>query len=442
MKIMIGVHFLFVAFFMHSVVFSQSKFHGEMTKENLTSNFFEIIEKREYRFAPGILRIPTEQQLQDLTVTWNQPAIDVLERYCTISGTLRTLNDQGMLVPIDWQQMIGIRFAVQAGATPDWSRAIDIKTAMKEVVFASEDGSFEAKFDLWNIESRLDEKREFQVGISLAEQAEIDGETLCVVYSSSAPVLEQSVDVLHIPPPAEIPPIVRTIAKVSSFPSAGANAVDLIRVANSLRLLGKEEALKAMEHYYVLSQIDKAPNQTRILYALAVCIFEPADPEGSIPDWSHYPSFADDAPFQNRETTLPHQDWPRLPIEILDNCPWVYGDAFIDRLDEADEKFFDWLRKRAVLRDVPLKPVENPIETVSVLLQEPRIQELDSSKQDLQERLRFQAYLMVKHLFQPFPQKRSGNRALEANWDELRLQAQELGLHWNERDNEYQLRQR
>lgn len=421
-----------------SLGYAQSCFHGEEISAD--SGYANLVwwDKREYRYADGILRIPTHQELQNLFVQWNKPAVDMLERFCTLSGTLSTPNSQGKLEPIPWQQMIGVHLAIQAGAKPDWSKGTDYQTALGEAVLVNEDGTFVAKFDLWDLESRLDDVRNFQVGISLAQQSLTEHGTLSIDYRSSAPVLEQSLSMLTIPVPAELPPLIRAIAEISNFPSDGADSVDLIRVANALRLLGKDETLQVMEQYQEISRVENAPFQTRVLYALCVCLFEPADPEGKMTEWSSMPTFIH-SDFRKQNNPKLRSDWPRLPIEIYDNCPWAFDDNGM--LYEVDDELLDWFRKNAVLRETALKPVDNPFEAIAQLIEEPRFKKLDDHDRSIaSSHLRKQAHSMVRHLFPPYLVEDLDKAEAEAIWNQLRSQAKMSGLHWNDDAQTYQFK--
>lgn len=438
LRFIISIHYFLAFSLAGSLSYSQSCFHGEEISEDTGYANLVWWDKREYRYVPGILRIPTERQLQHLSVQWNEPKIDALERFCTLSGTLSTPNPEGNLAPIHWQQMIGVHLAIRAGATPDWSQGTDYRTAMGEAVLVNEDGTFAAKFDLWYCETRLDDLRDFQVGISLAKQTLTEQGTLSIDYRSSAPVLEQSLSLLTIPTPAQLPPLVRAIAQISNFPSDGADSVDLIRVANALRLLGKEEALKVMEQYQELSRVENAYYQTRVIYALCICLFEPVDPDGKLTEWRSMPTFIH-SPFQKQNYPNLRSDWPRLPIEIYENCPWVYDDS--SPLSEVDDRLLDWFRENTVLREAPLKPVDNPFETIAQLIEEPRFKRLDERERSIaSDCLKKQAHSMVRYLFPPYLVEDLSDEEAEAIWNQLRTQAKVSGLHWNDDTQSYALR--
>lgn len=441
-KYKIALLLLSAVCFHSSLSYAQADFNGDPISGSEGFHGYVWYKQRNIEFEKNVLCIPTKEEIQNLAVEWNPPTIDLLERFCVISGTLRTQNEKGLLKPIHWQQMIGVHIAVKPGSTPDWSRGTDFRTAMGDAVMVQENGTFEVRFDLRDCKPRLTNERNLQIGISLAKQTVIDGQTLSILYESSAPVLDQSLAVVTIPLPSEVSPIVRAIAEVASFPSDDANALDLIRVSNRLRDLGKDEALKAMEEYRKLSLIDGSEYQTRILYALGICIFEPADPEDQIPFSGSLPQFLPGVDLENNNNPNVRHDWPRLPIEIYSNCPWVLGSDFQDILFDSYTQFhLRWFRNYAVLRETPLKPVEDPFETIEQLLREPKFKKLEENTyNDVAKNLKRQVYSMVRHLYPPLPLDDVDEPEIVAYWELLRSKAKTSGLHWNTEAQAYQFK--
>lgn len=439
-----SVPFLFLTFavFFYSEGYSQSHFHGKHISGSVGFEGYVWYEDREYEYEEGILKVPTEEERDNIAVEWNLPTVDPLDRFCTLSGTLRTKNSKGLLIPIYWQQMIAVHLAIKAGVQPDWTRGTDFRTAMGEVAMVQQDGTFEVILELNNCKPRLGELRELQAGISLPQQTVRRKGNLMIEYRSSAPVLDNSLTILQIPAPAEIPPILREIARVSHFPSDDAHAVHLIQVANSLRQLGKDEALKALEQYQELSMVEGYPRQTRILCALALSIFEPADPEMSMILLNgNFSGIAERALSQQGDVST-RREWPRFPIEIVDGMPWLYSSDYQDLLfDSYSKDHLKWFRQHCIIRETPLKPVKNPLEAVESMLKEPRFQQLDPNhRREAEKLLKRQAYSMVRDLFPPLPLDDVDEPEVESHWDNLFSIAKSSALYWSEDEQAYKLK--
>lgn len=313
---------------------------------------------------------------------------------------------------------------------------MDPASVMSKEAKVNRDGTFRATFDLRECHPRFREFRQLQVGVSLAQQTFIDPDKLLIELKSSSPVLKQSVKMLTIPANRELPEILRLINDANGWPDRDSSAVDLIRAANALRKLGRDEAIQAMEDYRQLATAPTANldiEEAYVIYGLVQCAFEPADPNENLPS-PKYSMFLD-----SRRRSVPFAAWPRDPMEIHEDIPWLLGRGFGGTgLPWDPQSDLTWLRRHGVLRDTPLRPADNPLASAARLMQEPRFAMLpEDTRKTATSQLKEQAWAMVADLISPDDKDRWNDADVARNWDELCEASKTLGLHWDESAQAY-----
>lgn len=430
--------FICLTFCVTNFVSAQSDFYGKSTSGSEGFEGYVWYHERTYKFEKGVLRVPSEKQLENLAVQWNEPKIDVLERFCTISGKLLTRNDKGLLEPISWQQTIGVHLGRQPGAKPDWSQGTQFETSLGSAEVVNQDGTFQASFDLRSCKPRLENIRELQVGLALAEQTIVEPGVLSVSFRSSSPVLKQSLKMIKIPEPVELPPIIRLIQRASDWPENDPSPIQLIRASNSLRKLTKREVLQALTEYWRLCMSEFPDTfETFIIFGLVQCVFEPADPSLRLPA----PGYLANIPSPTGGRGI--LDWPRSPMEIHEDIPLLIGHSYgISGPPFGTSLALDWVNKYGVICETPLRPADNPLIAMNRLMKEPRFQRLEEdSRATFRSQLQEQAYAMVADLLPPIPiDADSDEPDLDQHWNKLLEDAQSLGLHWDEDKQMYAIK--
>ena len=384
------------------------------------------------------LRLPDDGRLSQLEVEWKEVVVEELGNYCTISGCIQTKSDVGQWEPIDWQQYIGVHLNQEPLATPDWSGGVDPASVMSKEAKVDRDGTFRADFDLRECHPRFREFRQLQVGVSLAQQTFIDPDQLIIELNSSFPVLKRSVRMLTIPVNKELPEILRLINDANGWPDRDSSAVDLIRAANALRKLGRDEAIQAMEDYRRLVMAPDAEldiMEAYVIYGLIQCAFEPADPNENLPS-PKYLMFLD-----SRTRSVPFAAWPRDPMEIYEDIPWLLGKGvMLGGVPWDPQSDLTWLRRHGVLRDTPLRPADNPLASAVRLMQEPRFAMLpEDIRKTATSQLKEQAWAMVADFLPPVEKNSWGETDVEGKWDALFAASEMLGLHWDESAQAYSI---
>ena len=390
------------------------------------------------RFEKGILRLPDNNRLSDLEIQWSEVIVEDLGNFCTISGCIRTKNEAGQLEPIDWQQYIAVHLNKEPRSTPDWSGVVDSESVSSEQAKVNRDGTFRATFDLRKCNEKFGSIREVQAGISLAQQKSSDFEILSIQIKSTFPVLEQSITMLNVPLNKELPEIIRLINRATHWPDSNTSAVDLIRVSNALRKLNRDEAIQAMEDYrQLILAHDSAFDifESYILYGIIQCAFEPADPNVRLPSPKYLRSL------DGWRRSIPIEPWPRDPMEIHEDIPWLLGrDVALGGLPFDPLRDLVWLRRHGVLRDSPMRPADNPLESAERLMKEPRFAMLsEDTRATATSQLKEQAWAMVADLLPPIRKNTWGNTDVEGNWKKLLKASKTIGLYWDESTQTYSI---
>jgi hypothetical protein len=134
--------------------------------------------------------------------------------------------------------------------------------------------------------------------------------------------------------------------------------------------------------------------------------------------------------------------WPRDPMEISDDIPWLLGHGLgLGGVPWDPLTDLVWLRRHGVLRDSPLRPADNPLESAERLMNEPRFVRLSAStKKIAQNQLKEQAHAMVADLLQPIGKNRWGEIDVEANWEQLLEESKTIGLFWDGENQSYAIK--
>lgn len=390
------------------------------------------------KFEKGVLRLPDANKLSRVEIHWTEVIIDDLGNFCTIVGRVLIKNDAGQLEPIDWQQSISVHLNKEPLATPDWSGGVNSETVSSDFVQVSRDGTFRATFDLRECDKKFGRLRDLQAGVSLAQQTSDDLQTLVIRIQSTVPVLVHSIKMLTVPESKELPEIIRLIDHANSWPDSDSNAVDLIRAANELRKLSRDEAIQAMEDYLHMVGATAAAfdfEESYVLYGIIQCAFEPANPNDQLPPPKYFRSLYD------WRRSFPFGPWHRDPMEIHEDIPWLLGKPVALGGVPWDPKTdLVWLRRHGVLRDSPLRPADNPLESAERLMKEPRWAMLPEDTRTIaSSQLKEQAWAMVGDLLPVIPKNALDRYDVDTNWEELLRTSKKIGLFWDETAQAYAL---
>lgn len=414
---------------------AQGDFWGRGTSMSGGSRGDQWHHQESREFDPAILRLADEERLSRLTVEWTDARLDELGHTLTVSGRLLVTNEDGAKASIDWQQVVAVILAKAPGVKADWSAGTDSDVALHDSVPVESDGTFSVSFDLRECGGPLTETREIQAGLSLARQTSPGPDRLSIRVDSSCPVLEQSIQMLQVPPAEELPEIIRLIDRANGWPDDDSSAVDLIRAANALMKMPREKAIQALENYTRMWG-DDFHDEAYVVYGLIQCAFEPASQEEKLPAPKYLRSLVDE---DSLEQALL---WPREPMEICDDIPWLLGGyVALGGVPWHPGTDIDWLKRYGVLRDAPLRPADNPLEAADRLMKEPRFLQLpEHSQEESRIELMRQSYAMVAGLLPPIPDDGWDRPDVETHWPMLLEASRTAGLKWDPNKEEYTVR--
>lgn len=384
---------------------------------SLTNNYEDI---RNYADRPD------EQTLNKLAVEWQKPEVDALGNFCTIRGqVLMTDKDRKPRKPINWFQGVTVYLGTAPDDKPDWSKGMDQTDALTSSVVTEPAGKFQACIDLRKAKYDRAQVRSFQFGLALAKH-EGNKTRQKVVWSSQAPALPSSVQMLTIPAAPELSRELALINRACNWPFADPNGVDLIRAVNALQPLGKERALAVLENYLHLAS---SFQDGEIVFWIIRLLFEPIQLGDRIPS----PMIA--VILDDRK--LPEaRSWPLNPMAIHNDVPFMLGQQIgMSGVPEQPSSHIRWARLQGVVRDKPLAPAANPLAAAEAILESRRFKALDQfSHDEAIQALRSQALAMVKGLVPPLAEN---SKADDAQWKSRLKAAADAGIHWDTKREQF-----
>lgn len=212
--------------------------------------------------------------------------------------------------------------------------------------------------------------------------------------------------------------------------------MELIRAANELRKLSRDEAIQAMEDYRQMVMANDAAfdfEESYVLYGIIQCAFEPANPNEQLPSPKCLRSL------YGWRRSFPFGPWHRDPMEIHEDIPWLLGKPVgLGGVPWDPKTDLVWLRRHGVLRDSPLRPADNPLESAERLMNEPRWAILPEDTRTIaSSQLKEQAWAMVGDLLPPIPKNAWDGYDVDRNWEELLRTSKKSGLFWDEAAQAY-----
>ena len=375
---------------------------------------------------------PDESTLQSMRVQWEQPVVDPLGNFCTIRGQLQIPADNPEpMKPIEWFQGLTVYMARQPAAKPNWSRGITEQDALEHTTVVQGSGTFEVSLDLRKAVRDRQAEQSFQFGLAWARHSVLQNGRQRVEWSSNAPVVASSIEMLNIPAG---PPLSRELELINSaagWPFSNPDGVALIRAVNALQKLPKDEALRVLEEFISLTNDFEYFDDQEVVFWIVRLLFEPVRLDERIPT----PMIA--VYLVGGEFGEDFADaylWPLNPMELVDDIPFMVGMRFgMGGMPEHPSSHIEWARRHCVMRDAPLRPTNNPLAAADKLLNSRKFARLneDMTRQST-ELIRAHAMAMVASNLQPLPERRRDRAEAQADWEERRKEAAKVGVKWDE----------
>lgn len=354
------------------------------------------------RFEPrGFAPRPDRPMLESLNVIWHTPKVDKLGNFCEISGEIRIFKGEaGAMKPVDWFQGASVYMAKQPGLTPQWNRGIRLKSAIFETCVVGGSGKFDVRMDLRKTQYDRDKPQSFQFGLALATHTE-SGEFEDVVWSSRAPALKSTLQLVQVPAAPRVSHELALINRASQWPYHNFDGVNLIRAVNALRALEKERALETLEEFVKLT--DEPPydqGERDIVFWIIHLLFEPSRLQQRV----RPPAVNGHIGVELSESP----NWPLAPLDLVDDVPFMVGQGGGSTgIPEHPSSRIEWARRHCVLRDEPLRPTRDPIAAAEILLNSAKFRKLGDFWGPITERhIQSQALAMIKELMRPMLQRR------------------------------------
>jgi hypothetical protein len=388
----------------------------------------------------GVLqKLPEKVEASAVAVKWFNPTIDELGQVCTISGKLLMGQKVENREPMKSPQFVAVHLSITPGKTPNWSKGVDSDTVDSNFCQLDDGGKFKVRFDLRPLKLASARSRNVQVGATLARQSLSKSGTLTVRLTSDIPVPKNTISTLTIPNAKQLPKIIQLIDKASGWPDEDSTAIELIRAANALRKLKRNDALDALEKYAQLTSEAHGYDfeDSYVIYALIQCVFEPAHADDSLPHPKYFRSLA-----YVRQNPKLAKAWPREPMVIAEDIPWLLGSGVsLSGVPFNPLSDLRWVRRNAVLRDSPLRPADNPLLAAHRLMLEPRFTQLSEYPLEAAtSQLKEYSHQMVAEWLPDIPLDSWDRPNVDDNWEMLLEASKEAGLRWDESKQAYTIK--
>jgi hypothetical protein len=377
---------------------------------------------------------PSAEVMESITVHWEAPVLDAMGNFCTVRGqVLYQPEGDDDLRAVDWFQGITLYVEPLAGVQPDWSAGVERDNPVRQYGILPRSGEFSYSFDLRDLvdDRALNESHQF--GFSLATHTDQSDGAEAVEWTTWAPVLPGTVEMLEIPAAPEMSRELELINLAARWPGPESNGVELIRAVNALQRLGKDQALATLEEYMVRTNNFDYIFEREIVFWIIRLLFEPIRTDDRIPA----PSIALRLVDRYGDEVI---NWPLNPAASLGDVPFMPGHTiFIQGATEHPGWDVEWAARHGVLRDEPLCPTMNPLVAADALLQSPQlIRVCGAANKDAIRQLREQAMAMVADLLPPIVTEDPYDEAAkDRQWRERVAQSIELGIIWDAERQEF-----
>ncbi len=390
---------------------SCSSRNGEWVRKSMYSNIRNFEER------------PVGLQFLKFKVTWQPLKTDPLGNICTASGQLSVAKGNAY-TPVDWFQGVTVFMASGVDNQPDWHNGITQDNSFEDSTILNRDGSFTAKFNIRR--AGFDRLRggKLQFGVSLAQHDPIDDEFQQVIWMSELPVLPQTIQMLDVPEPSDMPAELLLINDAAGWPHR--STVALIRAVNALQKCGKERALHLLTQYAELTGNDALSDESDVIQFIISLLFEPARLSDRVPC---------PATFYYLGTGNSQQsaDWPLSPMACIGDIPFMVGSATSTSGQwplPTDQ--IRWARRYGLIRTKPLQPTMSPLRAADILLSSRRFTKLSPNHPLNRTRRNIcdQALAMLPDE-QPMQSRFGAIDALKAEWQERLKSVQKRNIVWN-----------
>jgi len=376
----------------------------------------------------GYAERPEKDVVQSVVVRWAVPEIERSGNY-RIRGRLWIPGEGASKArPIDWFQGVTIYVATSPGGQPDWSKGTSEKNAFGKTVLVRGSGRFDVTFDWRELERDRKRSQAFQFGLSLAKHTELKNGRQRVEWMSKTPVVASATTMLTFPAAPALSPELELVKAAAGWPFYDPDATKLVRAANALRKLGKEDALAALENYIDISGGFGRVNDEEIVFWIIRLLFEPIRLEDRIPPPRIRVFFVEredaDAPLRRLD-----------PIVLVDDTPFMVGVLGSVTLPESPFSHIEWARRHCVIRDEPLRPTNNPLVAAEKLLKSQKFSRHRSDK--AASFVKTQAVTMAAGILEPLPERRRNNAKSQEDWETRLKTAEELGIAWSVKEERF-----
>ncbi|MCH7720451.1 MAG: hypothetical protein IH988_05600 [Planctomycetes bacterium] len=323
-----------------------------------------------------------------------------------------------------------VRLVVARAGQPgpvDWR--IALKTALVVECSADRDGTIEAHADLRRLHFRVGIET---LSVALAD-TDVNGVDGKPVRSRDLRILPGTECMLPISCPESISEGARRIAELAGTGGRAYNGVALIRTVNFLHSQEKEGAIDALREYLALASycpghMPEPPGFWLDVFWIIRLLFESDDDIAPPPTRLGGPAVRIRS---GSESLFPH-----YPLVEFQDLPLLFTGGGMMLFGAPSEPYpiLAWAEKHGRLRQEPLHPPDDPLETVDAWLARRDVQAAFTDHNGLKWQARRQALAAIEDLVTEG--SLSGCRT-EADWVALRQLVNGLDIEWEEQQQAY-----
>lgn len=221
------------------------------------------------------------------------------------------------------------------------------------------------------------------------------------------------------------------IRTLPGFAGHSFNPQILVKVTNDLRALGKNGALALLRKYNSMSMTDQGANPENT-WLVARAVFVPEREHEALPELH-----LGKPDVQDPGSALA----PLFPLYVYEGMPWLLVGGYVtggEALPAAE--YLNWVERFATVLPEPLVPTDNPLDSVDRFIVSSAWKDFDSTHGWMLRLQALRAISSAVHVSERDVRTLLVLPMADQLWKDYRERVSKLGIRWNPRVDDYELR--